>query len=64
MDPIGIHHLTAITADQRLLKLAIKQLLDNALKYSAPGAPVTIAVRPLWSGMLPTVHLSAMRAER
>ena len=37
--------LPAITADQRLLKLAIKQLLDNALKYSAPGAPVTIAVR-------------------
>jgi two-component system, OmpR family, sensor histidine kinase KdpD len=34
-----------IPADQRLVKLAIKQLLDNALKYSAPGTPVTINVR-------------------
>ncbi len=34
-----------IAVDQRLVKLAIKQLLDNALKYSAPGTPVTIRVR-------------------
>jgi two-component system sensor histidine kinase KdpD len=34
-----------IPVDQRLLKLAIKQLLDNALKYSAPGTPVTVTVR-------------------
>jgi signal transduction histidine kinase len=35
----------AIAVDRRLVKLAIKQLLDNALKYSAPGTPVTVQVR-------------------
>jgi two-component system sensor histidine kinase KdpD len=35
----------AIAVDQRLVKLAIKQLLDNALKYSAPGIPVTVRIR-------------------
>ena len=35
----------AILADQRLVKLAVKQLLDNALKYSPPGTPVTVTVR-------------------
>ena len=34
--------LPAIGADRRLLKLALKQLLDNALKYSPFGTPVTI----------------------
>jgi two-component system sensor histidine kinase KdpD len=34
----------AIRVDQRLVKLAFKQLLDNALKYSLPGTPVTIRV--------------------
>lgn len=34
-----------IAFDRRLLKLAIKQLLDNALKYSLPGTPVTLRVR-------------------
>jgi two-component system, OmpR family, sensor histidine kinase KdpD len=31
--------------DRRLVKLAIKQLLDNALKYSPAGTPVTIAMK-------------------
>jgi two-component system sensor histidine kinase KdpD len=30
--------------DRRLLKLAVKQLLENALKYSPPGSPVKIRV--------------------
>ncbi len=34
-----------VPADQRLVKLALKQLLDNALKYSAPETPITIAVQ-------------------
>jgi two-component system sensor histidine kinase KdpD len=34
----------AIAIDQRLIRLAIRQLLDNALKYSAPASPVTIRV--------------------
>jgi two-component system sensor histidine kinase KdpD len=36
--------LPAIGADRRLLKLALKQLFDNALKYSPPGTPVAIRV--------------------
>ena len=34
----------AIAIDRRLVKLAIKQLLDNALKYSPPDTPVTVRV--------------------
>ncbi len=34
-----------IPVDRRLIKLALKQLLDNALKYSPPGTAVTIEVR-------------------
>jgi two-component system sensor histidine kinase KdpD len=33
-----------ILADRRLLKLAFKQLLDNALKYSPADMPITIQV--------------------
>jgi two-component system, OmpR family, sensor histidine kinase KdpD len=36
--------LPAIAVDRRLVKLAIKQLLDNALKYSPPSTPVKIQV--------------------
>jgi two-component system sensor histidine kinase KdpD len=31
-----------VALDRRLVKLAVKQLLDNALKYSPPGTPVSI----------------------
>jgi two-component system sensor histidine kinase KdpD len=34
----------ATPVDRRLVKLAIKQLVDNALKYSPPDTPVTIRV--------------------
>jgi len=34
--------LPRLPLDQRLVKLALKQLLDNALKYSPAGTPVTI----------------------
>ena len=33
-----------IPVDRRLVKLAIKQLLDNALKYSPPETPVVVEV--------------------
>ena len=36
--------------DRRLVKLAFKQLLDNALKYSPPGSPVTIRLLPVDGG--------------
>jgi two-component system, OmpR family, sensor histidine kinase KdpD len=31
--------------DRRLIKLALKQLVDNALKYSLPGTPLKIRLR-------------------
>lgn len=37
--------LLPIAFDRRLIKLAIKQLIDNALKYSPAGTPLTIRVR-------------------
>ena len=35
---------SAIPIDRRLIRLAIKQLLDNALKYSPPDLPVIVQV--------------------
>jgi len=37
-------HPPAAPVDRRLVKLAIKQLVDNALKYSPPNTPVTVRV--------------------
>ncbi len=37
--------LPAIAVDRRLVKLAIKQLLDNALKYSPANTPVKIQLQ-------------------
>jgi len=37
-------HVPPIATDRRLIKLAIKQLLDNALKYSPPDTPVIIQI--------------------
>jgi two-component system sensor histidine kinase KdpD len=34
--------LPLVPLDRRLVKLALKQLVDNALKYSPPAAPVTL----------------------
>jgi two-component system, OmpR family, sensor histidine kinase KdpD len=36
---------TAGAFDRHLVKLALKQLVDNALKYSHPGTPVQIGIR-------------------
>jgi len=38
-------HSSAVVVDRRLVKLAIKQLLDNALKYSPPERPIIVQVR-------------------
>src|ERR1700677_5083545 len=43
--PVGIHSdgaLPQLSLDARLLKLALKQLLDHALKYSPPRSAVTV----------------------
>ena len=37
-------HPPAAPVDRRLVKLAIKQLVDNALKYSPPDTPVIVRV--------------------
>jgi two-component system sensor histidine kinase KdpD len=37
--------------DRRLMKVAIKQLVENAIKYSPPGTPIRIAVRNSDHGM-------------
>ncbi len=36
-----------LTVDQRLIKIAIRQLLDNALKYSPTGSSILVRVLPL-----------------
>ncbi|MBZ5582017.1 MAG: DUF4118 domain-containing protein [Acidobacteriia bacterium] len=36
--------LPTLYLDLRLIRLAIRQILDNALKYSPPGAPVSVRV--------------------
>jgi two-component system sensor histidine kinase KdpD len=38
--------LPPVAVDRHLVKLAIKQLVDNSLKYSPPNTPVTIQVVP------------------
>jgi two-component system sensor histidine kinase KdpD len=35
-------HLPAVMADRDLMALVLRQLLDNALKYSPPGSPIKI----------------------
>jgi signal transduction histidine kinase len=44
MEVVCDGQLPPIPVDRRLWKLALKQVLDNALKYSPPGSPVTIRV--------------------
>jgi signal transduction histidine kinase len=41
---LSAQSLPSLALDRRLLKLALKQVLDNALKYSPPRSPVTINV--------------------
>jgi two-component system, OmpR family, sensor histidine kinase KdpD len=36
--------LPLIPVDRRLLKLALKQLVDNAVKYSPPDSPISIGI--------------------
>jgi two-component system sensor histidine kinase KdpD len=35
---------TGVMADPELLQIALRQLLDNACKYSAPGSAVTVSI--------------------
>ncbi len=42
LDVVCDEQLPRVSFDPRLMKLAFKQLLDNALKYSPPDTPVAI----------------------
>jgi len=44
-----------IIADEELLGLAIRQLLDNAVKYSPPGSPVAISAEKAEGGVIISV---------
>jgi two-component system sensor histidine kinase KdpD len=41
---IGPESLPPMAFDRRLMKLAIRQLLDNAMKYSPPDSPIEVHV--------------------
>ncbi len=42
LDVVIQPHLPVIEADRRLIELAIRQLLNNALKYSADSSPIQV----------------------
>lgn len=50
--PIGLPFLSV---DAELIQLAIRQLLDNALKYSPSTAPITISARGTGGGVVISV---------
>jgi two-component system sensor histidine kinase KdpD len=47
---------TPLQGDRELLTMILTQYLDNAAKYSAPDAPIDIAVRESTSELLLSVH--------
>ena len=48
--------LPSITADYEMLRSTLSELLDNAIKYSEQGAPVTLAAQSDEREMLLSVH--------
>jgi two-component system sensor histidine kinase KdpD len=44
LEVAGDPNIPKVVVDRRLIALAIKQLVDNALKYSPPGTPIAIRV--------------------
>jgi two-component system sensor histidine kinase KdpD len=47
--------LPPVAADAGLIRLVIRQIAGNALKYSQPGAPVTVRARPGHAGVVISV---------
>lgn len=45
LDILCGNEVSECACDRHLIKLAIKQLIDNALKYSPPGSPLRIRVQ-------------------
>jgi two-component system, OmpR family, sensor histidine kinase KdpD len=48
--------LPLVFVDAELIRLAIRQLIDNALKYSYPSSPITIGVQAGEKGVIVTVR--------
>jgi two-component system sensor histidine kinase KdpD len=48
--------LAPVEADSELIELALRLLIDNALKYSPPGSPVAIQARPSGNRLVLAVH--------
>jgi two-component system, OmpR family, sensor histidine kinase KdpD len=48
--------LPAVVADPDLMALVLRQLLDNALKYSPPGSPIKISADSQGSRVILRVH--------
>ena len=48
--------LPRILADPELLSLALRQLIDNALKYSPPGSPIDVTARHEGDRVVIRVH--------
>ena len=48
----GLPH---VNVDPELIQLAIRHLVDNALKYSSPAAPITISARTAESNLIISV---------
>ena len=42
---LDLAELPTFTADTQLLRIALSNLVDNALKYAAPGSPVQVSAR-------------------
>jgi len=49
-------NLPLVNVDAALIQLAIRQLLDNAFKYSAPGTPLSVVARSSKSSLIIAVR--------
>jgi two-component system sensor histidine kinase KdpD len=49
-------NLPLVNVDAGLIELAIRQLLDNALKYSTPGSPLSVVARRSESALIIAVR--------
>jgi two-component system, OmpR family, sensor histidine kinase KdpD len=49
-------NLPLVNVDGALIQLAIRQLLDNAFKYSTPGSPLSVEARSSKSGLIIAVR--------
>jgi two-component system sensor histidine kinase KdpD len=48
--------LPPVTVDAELIELAIRQLVDNAVKYSTPGSPLSVVARRSESALIIAVR--------